>query len=293
MEIVSKRSDYITLVDEVSPVSVKLTVSENEIYSLSVPSEWNLKVKDADLLTLAETISNTVNIRLGLKTREEADEVIFLNTIERDCSKFPGLTSGEILKALEMGLDGVFNPDKDIFFNSSVFVRWIRTYIEETKKPVIAKHAQLVHQIKEPSAEPTLRESLESKFKILEMAIDKTLSGAIYQDYGNVLYDFLEKFGYLVLTTDQKWKAMDMAKLMMLSEAQDSKDRAKIKSVMNMITDYGNGIKNEAIAVTAKRWIISGKLKEITLAGLDDAADFLENVKIKVADYLEEHEANH
>jgi hypothetical protein len=155
MEIVSKRSDFITIADDVAIVTEKLTVSEREIFALSLPTEDNLKIKDTDLLTLAETISNTVNIRLGLKPREKPDEIIFLNTIERDCSKFPGLTSGEILKALEMGLDGVFNPDKDIFFNSSVFVKWIRAYIEDTKKPVISKHSQLVHQNKGPEHVPT------------------------------------------------------------------------------------------------------------------------------------------
>jgi len=161
--VVQKRSDYITLADDIAFVSEKLTKSENEILALSIPTEGNLKVKHSDLITLAETISNTVNVRLGWKKREDPDEIIFLSMIEKDCNKFPELTTGEILTALEMGLDGRFNPnpEKDIFFTSSIFVKWIWAFIDRFKKPVMAKHSQLIHQLQAPSIEPTKEERIK------------------------------------------------------------------------------------------------------------------------------------
>jgi hypothetical protein len=154
MEIISTRSENQLLVPDIPILPIQLTRSERDIVALTLPTEQNPKVCTADLLTLAEKISNIVNIRLGLRERSEADEVVFLQTLEADIHKFPQLTIGEIEKALSMGLDGDFDPqEKDIFFSSSKFVRWIRAYIEQTKKPVMSRHAQFVHQIKEPIVE--------------------------------------------------------------------------------------------------------------------------------------------
>ncbi len=170
MEIISTRSDNALVVHDVPVIAIQLTRYERDIVSLSLATNVNPKIKDADMLTLAEKISNIVNIRLGLRKRSGEDEEIFLQTLEADINKFPQLTVGEIEKALTMGLDGDFDPqDKDIFFSSSKFVRWIRAYIEQTKKPVMSRHAQFVHQIKEPVIELTDEERIKLACDVVNM----------------------------------------------------------------------------------------------------------------------------
>lgn len=170
MEIISTRSDNQLLVPDVPTLPIQLTRPERDIVALTLPTEQNPKVCNADLLTLAEKISNIVNIRLGLRERSDGDEEVFLQTLEVDINKFPQLTIGEIEKALTMGLDGDFDPqDKDIFFSSSKFVRWIRAYIEQTKKPVMSRHAQFVHQIKEPVVELSDEERVKLACDVVNM----------------------------------------------------------------------------------------------------------------------------
>lgn len=170
MEIVSTRKENPLVVWDVPLIPIQLMKSEREIVALATVSEENPKIKDADMLTLAEKISNITRIRLGLKPRSDADEQVFLLTLEADINKFPQLTIAEIEKALTMGLDGEFDPDdKDIFFSSSKFVRWIRAYIEHTKKPVMSKHAQFIHQLKEPVVTLSDEEKVKSACDVANM----------------------------------------------------------------------------------------------------------------------------
>jgi len=273
----------------------KLSPSEFQIASIVEKTNDNKRVCEMlpfDTLKLAAIIVSKAEIRLGSAYKDKVQQKVWVTEIDSDFKKFPNLTGLELLKATELGLDGEFTDNGVVIFSPSNWVMWVKAFIAKVKIPVMQKLARLNQDQESKVVEPTLEESLESKCKILEIAIQNTLAGAIYQDYGNVLYDFLEKFEYLLLTSDQKWKAMDMAKLVMLSEAQETKDRSKIKSVMNIIDDFGKGIKSDAVTAVAKRWIVSEKLKDITSTGSDDAADFIDNVRAKIADYLEEYSAD-
>ena len=149
MEIINTRSDSLEIVKSSGSFPEDLTKFEKEIIEISVASEFNQKVSSIDLLTLSEKISSIVNLRLGYKPRLPKDEFFFLQQLEVDCNKFSDLTELEVLKFLEMGIDGYFNPDKDFYFTSSLFVKWGRTYREKVKMPAITKQAQLVHQLPE------------------------------------------------------------------------------------------------------------------------------------------------
>jgi hypothetical protein len=206
MEIVSTRKDNQLMVWDVPLIPIQLTRSESEIVALAIASELSPKVQDADLLTLSEKISNIVGIRLNLRPRSIADEEVFLQTLEADINKFPQLTTGEILRALTMGLDGDFDPaDKDIFFTSSKFVRWIRAYVEQTKKPVMSRYAQFVHQLKEPIVVLSDEEKIKSACDVANMYARARRKDPENRAVGAaVLWQNLEALGIHTMPTEDK-----------------------------------------------------------------------------------------
>lgn len=206
MEITTTRPDNQLVVPDVPILGIYLTDTEKEIVSLSASSGTNPKIKDADLLTLAEKISNTVNIRLGLNPRLPDDEVVFLQILEADINKFPQLTAGEIFKILEMGLDGFFDSqDKDIFFNSSKFVRWIRSYIEHSKKPAMSKYAQSLHQVNVPILPPSEQARIKNLVEITNRYTDDRSKDPDRRVVGGaLLYQALEELGLHKVSDEEK-----------------------------------------------------------------------------------------
>jgi len=183
-----------------------LTKSESTIVQLSLPTARNPKIKDIeDLVILTQKISQTANIRLGLRPRGQQEEEILLLTLEKDVNKFPNLTGAEILKALEMGIDGEFDAYGDIFFSSASFVKWVRAYIELRKKPVMAKYAQLNHQLKEPEIVPTEKEQRALIATTVNMYADQRRKDPTHRVMGaSALYVTLDQFGIYKMSLEDK-----------------------------------------------------------------------------------------
>ncbi|WP_159467991.1 hypothetical protein [Dyadobacter sp. 3J3] len=205
MEITSTRSQSITFKIQNDFLMEKLSVFENQIVELSTVSDRNQKLKDCDLLSLAEKISNIATIRLGLKSRGDKEELVFIQTIEADCAKFPFATQNEILKALEMGIDGHFDEGKDIFFSSSKFVRWIRLYFDSIRKPVMVKFAQQADNAPLSAPEITTAERISTASKVANGYADARRKDPAHRvDLGDVLFRNLESLGVYELAPKVK-----------------------------------------------------------------------------------------
>ena len=169
MEITQHQPAYIELIREKKYCVEGLSKSEQKIFELSVPTFENQKIRDMRNITpFAAKLHANARIRLGLRSdNKNNDEIDKINmALSGDLLKFPELTRDEIMEAVNLGIDGEFTePDKPIFFSSSTFVRWIKQYIEMQKKPVMKKHLQLLHQIREDLVFPEISEQIKAAAK--------------------------------------------------------------------------------------------------------------------------------
>lgn len=274
-------------------VSKRLQSSEVQIVAASIVVEDNPRVSQMsseDFDQFITLITHKTALRLGTKAKEEDDQEALNMELNRDLLKFHYLTQKEILRALENGLDGMYTPKgQPVIFSPSAFVQWIRAYIEETKRPVMKKISELQKQVPAlPEPELTEEEKIWKSYYFLEWVVDITLQGSQYIDVGQLVYRFLEKMGCIDLTDEQKWEWMEKAKAKMMIEALDGNDRNRLRSIKKLVDESPVGVRNESIAVVAMRMIVSDKLYMITKDGIDDAADFLDDVKEKVKEHVAE-----
>jgi hypothetical protein len=195
MQIVSTRSASGIEINSHVDVSQKLSLKEQDTVLLSKTSGINSRVRDSIQLDLALKIYGIVKIRLGYKAKDFVEEKAIVQVLEADLNKFPNLTEGEVLKALEMGIDGHFNPDKDIFFTSSLFVKWLRAY-QVYKEPIMAKHAKLADKAELPAPEISRDERIATAAEIANGYAKIRRERPEYRvDGGGQLYANLEDLG--------------------------------------------------------------------------------------------------
>ncbi|MBO9613402.1 MAG: hypothetical protein J7619_11935 [Dyadobacter sp.] len=272
----------------------KLTRTENAIVRASSASENNPRLSEMNgqqIPMIITAIMLKAATRLGSRPKDPQEQAILSRELNHDLMKFPGLTEREIMTALENGLDGLYlkRPDDPVIFTPSNFVQWIRAYIEETKKPVMKKLAQHAQQVKPDEWIIPDSEQLKMSHEFFLSIMKRVLDGGSYEDYGNVLYRFLEKVDQLVFDSEDKWKAMDTAKLELLEEARQSRDlvnaRSAVESTMEMIQRAENGSREEAIVSMAKRILIREQLDFYRLFSEQELTDLFDAIKEKV-EYL-------
>lgn len=249
MEIISANPR--TLVKPENIQTESLTPTEQAIVQASISGVNNPRIREHDdLLTLATKISNTVQIRMGLRPKLGPELEVFLQALEADLMKFPNMTESEIMKALNMGIDGEFNPDGDIFFSSSQFVQWIRAYIDKTKRPVIAKHAQLLHQAKEPEKVLTREEQVKSAAACANLyAAARRESPEHRVASAGPLYENIERLGIYKVSSTEKWEIVKEVAAQNPDADDDTlRDLAKSASYNRFIrdlVDYDQGVADD------------------------------------------------
>ncbi|ACT96683.1 hypothetical protein [Dyadobacter fermentans] len=276
-------------------VAQQLSRTENQLISASVPGDHNLRIADMTGKQIGDIITAIVlkaAVRLGSKARDAEEQKIINAELNRDLiTKLPGFTEREIMVALENGLDGMYlrKPDDPIIFTPSNFVQWCRSFVEQTKKPVMKKAAQLLHQQKDEEFTAPESEKLRMSHEFFLSILKRVLDGESYEDYGNVVYNFLDKIEFLGCGSEQKWRAMDQAKLRMIAEAREIKDansqRSAVKNAMELIAKAENEKPDELIVSMAKRIIINEKMNAFREMPDDEQGMLLESIAERV-DYM-------
>lgn len=188
----------------------KLTTIENQIVTNAESSEKNPRIREMhweSVLFLCRRIRKLVFIKLGLNPLSQSDEDLIITEMVKVINKHSGLTKNEILSATDKGLDGDYLKEgqNSVFFSVSNFALWIKAYIEDTKKPVMKKHAQFMAQLPEARVELTEEEHLKSAIETLNMYLDTRKKDAAHRVSGAaVLFRRLEYFGITKLNLEEK-----------------------------------------------------------------------------------------
>jgi hypothetical protein len=189
-------------------VLTPLVGKEAHIVEISRSAADNPRIQEMTangLTALALLILQQVQVRSGLRSKDQTDSGPVTEQIAQDLLKFRGLTKKEILQALTMGLDGDFNPDGRVFFSSTQFVQWVKAYINQAKAPVMKKHAQLLHQLPVASPEPTIEERVRIMQELIEGHVAQMAATPGFQVWGaSGLYTELEALGIYTAPADLK-----------------------------------------------------------------------------------------
>lgn len=276
----------------------QLTRTEASITISAIASEKNPRVSEMDENTLLQVVTRIfakVALRLGRKPVEDAEEE---EANQRELgfdlvSKFPMLTEREIMLGLENGLDGVYKtkPEEVVYFTHSNFVQWIRAYIKQTKQPVMKKVTQLMQQAKDVEVVIPESQKLKQSHEFFLSIIKRTLDGGTYEDYGNPVYDFLDKIKFMehpdaVEWRKMRWQALDMAKLKIIAEAREVKDPIAQRSAVQKALDFIGkeeecGISEQTISM-AKRILVTQKLEAFKVMPLEEQTATLKTIADRV-----------
>lgn len=275
-------------------VSEKLTVSESNVAAVAVSSEGNPRIGDMDTKQIARIVTAITlksAARLGSKAKDLQDQKLINAELNRDLVlKFPTKTEREIMLALENGLDGLYlrKPDDPIIFNPSNFAQWVRAFEVQTKRPVMAKISSMSPP-KDVEWQIPESEQLKMSLDYFKSILKRTLDGEAYEDFGNVLYAFLDKIGFMLVPAEDKWKALDMAKLHVIAEAKEREglmeQRKAVQKALESLQRAETEGPDEVIISTAKRILISQKLQAFKAMPVDEQADMIEAVEERV-DYM-------
>lgn len=273
-------------------VSGKLTVSENSVAGVTIASEANPRIEQMDVDQIGRivtAITMKAAVRLGSRARDLQDQQMINSEINRDLVlKFSTKTEQEIMMALENGLDGLYlrKPDDPIIFNPSNFAQWVRAFETQTKRPVMAKISSMAAPSEQEWTAPE-SEKLKMSHEFFLGIMRRVLDGEVFEDWGNRVYDFLDKIGFMLVAPADKWKAIDMAKLKLIAEAREIKDaiaqRTAVQKAMEMIGKEGDQpTPQEAIISAAKRILVSQKLNAYKTMPEDEQTMLLESIADRV-----------
>jgi hypothetical protein len=273
-------------------ISGALSRTEKRTLSAYVVQDNNPRVCEMNgeqITNIIMTILAKIATRLGSKPKDLEEQMILERELNSDLViKFPTLTDREIMMALENGLDGMYQrkPEDPVIFNPSNFVQWVRSFIEQTKKPVMKKVAQLAQQAKAQEWQVPESEQLKMSLEYFKSILKRTLDGEAYEDFGNVLYMFLSKIGFMIVADADKWKAIDLAKLMLISDARENKEvgaqRIAVQKAMELIQKSETEKPDETIISMAKRILITQKLEAFKLMPEDEQSALIQAVEERV-----------
>lgn len=196
----------------------KLTTIENQIVTNAESSEKNPRIREMhweSVLFLCRRIRKLVFVKLGLNPLSQSDEDLIITEMVKVINKHSWLTKNEILSATDKGLDGDYLKEgqNSVFFSVSNFALWIKAYIEDTKKPVMKKHAQYIAQLPESKTEPTEEEQRKNAIDLVNMYLDERKKNEAHRVAGGaILFRRLEYFGIAKLNLEEKTSIFQQAK---------------------------------------------------------------------------------
>lgn len=271
-----------------------LTKSERKIALATITSEENPKVKNMNAAQIESTLDSILlkaSVRLGHKEKTGLDAEALRMELNEDLGRFVNLTRTEIYQAVDNGLNGEYKTREDevIYLSPSNFVQWIKSYIEQTKKPVMQKVSRAAQDLKtEDVPVPTEKESIQTRFALLlKASVDYFEKGEVFHDHGGLLYDLLTKFD-LLQPVDPEGDEVKKAAFHMLNEAKATRDKNKIKSITEVYSKVAAGGSDESAFERATRIAVQEKMLDVFAGGEDDTLMFLENLKERILEYFKE-----
>jgi len=187
-----------------------LTKREELIYQAYLKPVIKL-LSESKKLQIAMKVVALAKAKLGLRDKNKGEEEMDIKLILTDLEAFGNYSEDDIMIAVNNGLNGEYlnQAESSVFFNSSIFVQWIKKYYYEKNEVLskVAKEKQKEEKIPVPSDQELKKQAIDTaneyakQIRFCEQNDKKFtfIAGGL-----SILFDYLEQFKIPTISREEK-----------------------------------------------------------------------------------------
>lgn len=187
-----------------------LTKREDLIYKAYLKPVIKL-LSESQRLRLAMQVVALAKAKLGLKDKNRGEEEMDVKLILTDLEAFGNYSEDDIMIAVNNGLNGEYlnQSETTVFFNSSIFVQWIKKYYYEKNEVLskVAKEKQKEEKTPVPSDQELKKQAIDTaneyanQIRFCEKNDKKFtfIAGGL-----SILFDYLEQFKIPTISKEER-----------------------------------------------------------------------------------------
>ena len=187
-----------------------LTKREGLIYQAYLKPVIKL-LSESQRLRLAMQVVALAKAKLGLKDKNRGEEEMDVKLILTDLDAFGNYSEDDIMIAVNNGLNGEYlnQSETNVFFNSSIFVQWIKKYYYEKNEVLskVAKEKQKEEKTPVPNDQELMKQAINTaneyanQIRYCENNDKKFtfIAGGL-----SILFDYLEQFKIPTISKEER-----------------------------------------------------------------------------------------
>jgi hypothetical protein len=187
-----------------------LTKRESLIYQAYLKPVIKL-LSESQRLRLAMQVVALAKAKLGLKDKNRGEEEMDVKLILTDLEAFGNYSEDDIMIAVNNGLNGEYlnQSETTVFFNSSIFVQWIKKYYYEKNEVLskVAKEKQKEEKTPVPTDQELMKQAIDTaneyanQIRYCEKNDKKFtfIAGGL-----SILFDYLEQFKIPTISKEER-----------------------------------------------------------------------------------------
>lgn len=187
-----------------------LTKRESLIYQAYLKPVIKL-LSESQRLRLAMQVVALAKAKLGLKDKNRGEEEMDVKLILTDLEAFGNYSEDDIMIAVNNGLNGEYlnQSETTVFFNSSIFVQWIKKYYYEKNEVLskVAKEKQKEEKTIVPNDQELKKQAIDTaneyanQIRFCEKNDKKFtfIAGGL-----SILFDYLEQFKIPTISKEER-----------------------------------------------------------------------------------------
>ena len=187
-----------------------LTKRESLIYQAYLKPVIKL-LSESQRLRIAMQVVALAKAKLGLKDKNRGEEEMDVKLILTDLEAFGNYSEDDIMIAVNNGLNGEYlnQSETTVFFNSSIFVQWIKKYYYEKNEVLskVAKEKQKEEKTPVPTDQELKKQAIDTaneyanQIRFCEKNDKKFtfIAGGL-----SILFDYLEQFKIPTISKEER-----------------------------------------------------------------------------------------
>jgi len=187
-----------------------LTKREGLIYQAYLKPAIKL-LSDSQRIRIATQVVALAKAKLGLKDKNKGEEEMDIKLILTDLEAFGNYSEDDIMIAVNNGLNGEYlnQSETTVFFNSSIFVQWIKKYYYEKNEVLskVAKEKQKEEKTPVPNNQELKKQAIDTaneyanQIRLSEKNDKKFtfIAGGL-----SILFDYLEQFKIPTISKEER-----------------------------------------------------------------------------------------
>jgi hypothetical protein len=187
-----------------------LTKREDLIYQAYLKPVIKL-LSESQRVQIAMKVVALAKAKLGLKDKNRGEEEMDVKLILTDLEAFGNYSEDDIMIAVNNGLNGEYlnQSESSVFFNSSIFVQWIKKYYYEKNEVLskVAKEKQKEEKTPVPSDQELKKQAIDTANEYAKQIryCEKNDKKFTFIAGGlSILFDYLEQFKIPTISREEK-----------------------------------------------------------------------------------------